>query len=220
MLNSRAMSDEGFHEIQLNGKQLVFLFMAATVVAVVIFLCGVMVGRGVQVQQGQLLAATADVVADPTISPDSTPTVAATPAGSGAPLTSQETLTYTRRLEEAEPPVETLSDAPPPAAPPAPDPVVEAPPARIPEPALASNVPGEPAGPGYVVQVAAVTERGEADVIARRLSGKGYPAFVTTPAGVSRVFRVRVGKFRDRREAEAIAARLEKEEQFKPWITR
>ena len=34
-------NDEGFREIQLNGKQLVFLFMAATVVSVVIFLCGV-----------------------------------------------------------------------------------------------------------------------------------------------------------------------------------
>jgi hypothetical protein len=32
--------DEAFHEIQLNGKQLLFLFMAATVVSVVIFLCG------------------------------------------------------------------------------------------------------------------------------------------------------------------------------------
>ncbi len=42
------MSDEGVHEIQLNGKQLVFMFMAVTVVAVVIFLCGVMVGRGVR----------------------------------------------------------------------------------------------------------------------------------------------------------------------------
>ena len=42
------MSDEGFREIQLNGKQLVFLFMAATVVSVVIFLCGVLVGRGVR----------------------------------------------------------------------------------------------------------------------------------------------------------------------------
>ena len=46
------MSDEGFHEIQLNGKQLVFLFMAATVVSVVIFLCGVMVGRGVRAERG------------------------------------------------------------------------------------------------------------------------------------------------------------------------
>ena len=44
--------DDGFHEIQLNGKQLVFLFMAATVVSVVIFLCGVLVGRGVRADRG------------------------------------------------------------------------------------------------------------------------------------------------------------------------
>jgi hypothetical protein len=43
---------------------------------------------------------------------------------------------------------------------------------------------------------------------------------VTTPAGAARVFRVRVGKYPNRREAESIAARLEREEQFKPWITR
>ena len=40
--------DDGFHEIQLSGKQLVFLFMATTVVSVVIFLCGVIVGRRVR----------------------------------------------------------------------------------------------------------------------------------------------------------------------------
>ena len=67
------------------------------------------------------------------------------------------------------------------------------------------------------MQVAAVRKRAEADTIARRLSSKGYPAFVTT-AGAN--FRVRVGKFNDRREAELIAGRLEREEQFKPWITR
>ena len=212
------MSDEGFHEIQLNGKQLVFLFMAATVVSVVIFLCGVMVGRGVQVQQANVLAASADLVADPTASPRDTAAAPAAAAPEGAPLTSQETLTYTSRLEEAEPPVETLTETTPSMPAPAPAEVPEREtPAR---PAAASVVPGEPAGPGFVVQVAAVTERGEADVIARRLSGKGYPAFVTTPAGVSKVFRVRVGKFRDRREAESVAGRLEKEEQFKPWITR
>ncbi len=38
---SSRTTEDGFHEIQLNGKQLVFLFMAATVVSVVIFLCGV-----------------------------------------------------------------------------------------------------------------------------------------------------------------------------------
>ena len=74
---------------------------------------------------------------------------------------------------------------------------------------------------GYVVQVAAVKVRGEADTIARRLASKGFPSFVTTPAaGAARVYRVRVGKYNDRREAESVARRLEKEEQFKPWITR
>ena len=52
MLKSRDLAqhtqDDAFREIQLNGKQLVFLFMVATVVSVVIFLCGVFVGRGVQ----------------------------------------------------------------------------------------------------------------------------------------------------------------------------
>src|SRR3954470_14047086 len=43
--------DDGFHEIQLSGKQLVFLFMATTIVAVVIFLCGVQVGRGVRTER-------------------------------------------------------------------------------------------------------------------------------------------------------------------------
>jgi hypothetical protein len=62
------MQDEAFHEIQLNGKQLVFLFMAATVVSVVIFLCGVMVGRGVQTPRGDQLAAASQTSLDPTTS--------------------------------------------------------------------------------------------------------------------------------------------------------
>ena len=57
--------------------------------------------------------------------------------------------------------------------------------------------------------------------IARRLSSKGYAAYVLTPAtGTPSVYRVRVGKFQTRREAETIAAKLQKEEQFKPWVTR
>ncbi|MEO6224196.1 MAG: hypothetical protein ABIP90_13190, partial [Vicinamibacterales bacterium] len=42
------MSDQGFREVQLSGKQLVFLFMSAVVVMVVVFLLGVNVGRGVR----------------------------------------------------------------------------------------------------------------------------------------------------------------------------
>src|SRR5688572_14231743 len=44
----RENDEDGFHEINLSGKQLVFLGMATTIVSIVIFLCGVLVGRGVR----------------------------------------------------------------------------------------------------------------------------------------------------------------------------
>src|SRR6266508_3270476 len=106
------MADEAFHEIQLNGKQLVFLFMAATVVAVVIFLMGVMVGRGVatpRTAQAAGLAAEASV--DPTASVvQPPPPPASTATTQGAPVASQETLTYPGRLESPNPPSESLKD--------------------------------------------------------------------------------------------------------------
>jgi cell division septation protein DedD len=149
-------------------------------------------------------------------------------------------LTYPDRLDEQTPAAETLrpatskpADTPAPRATPAPKPaptavIVKAAPAKTALPTPAANVPAktpavstvssEPKGSGYVVQVAATKSRGEADTIARRLSGKGYPTFVTT--GGANMFRVRVGKYADRHQAETIAHKLQKEEQFKPWITR
>src|SRR3954462_14917099 len=65
------MADEDFHEIQLNGKQLVFLFMAGTVAAGVIFLCGLMVGRNLHVPHLEAAAATPDGTrVDPTPPPE------------------------------------------------------------------------------------------------------------------------------------------------------
>jgi DedD protein len=238
------MTDEGLREIQLNGKQLVFLFMSATVVSVVIFLSGVMVGRGVRARQGaDAVAVAAEVPADPTAGTQSISSPVVTGRTTGAPLSSQETLTYAERLGTMDPPPETLKEAPPPARPSTQasgwdwsKSASERPMAAEPSAARAPTTPTskptpraidagaaaatEARGPGFVVQVAAVTERREADAIARKLSAKGYPAFVTTPVGAAHVFRVRVGTYKSRQEAEAIAARLEKEDQFKPWITR
>ena len=227
------MSDEGVHEIQLNGKQLVFMFMAVTVVAVVIFLCGVMVGRGVRAPRATEQAdAITESISDPTAALQSPAAPVSDPPSTGASASSQEKLTYADRLGTATPPPETLKEpvATDKAAPevkavsavktPTPEPPVPAA-VRTPKPATATPKPttGEPGG--YVVQVAAVKVRSEADTIAKRLASKGFPSFVTSPsAGDARVYRVRVGKYSDRREAETVARRLEKEEQFKPWITR
>lgn len=214
------MADEAFHEIHLNGKQLVFLFMAATVVAVVIFLCGVMVGRGVREQRGAELAAiAAEAPADPTaeVRPAQAPDpVSPSPSTDNAPTSSQETLSYPSRLAGNAPSAETLK---PSVAPP--EPAAPAVPPRRAAPDTDAGSSEEPSGSGFAVQVAAVRQRDEADTIARRLLVKGYPAYVISPvSGTPPVFRVRVGKFRDRREAEQVSDRLEKEEQFKPWITR
>ena len=224
------MSDEGVHEIQLNGKQLVFMFMAVTVVAVVIFLCGVMVGRGVRAPRAAEQAdATVETPVDPTAAVQSAARPATDAPSTGAPGSSQEKLTYADRLSTTTPPPETLKEPVAPevkAASAVKTPATEAPPVapavRSSRSKPAASEPSAPSGAGgYVVQVAAVKERGEADTIAKRLASKGFPSFVTTPsAGDARVYRVRVGKYSDRREAESVARRLEKEEQFKPWITR
>ena len=72
------------------------------------------------------------------------------------------------------------------------------------------------------MQIAALRERSEAEGIVRRLAGKGYSAYLMPPSSgaAAGVFRVRVGKFPTRGEAERVAGRLQKEEQFKPWIIR
>jgi cell division septation protein DedD len=245
--------DDGFHEIQLNGKQLVFLFMAATVVSVVIFLCGVLVGRGVRAERGSE-AGGAEVSAPAEPAPRQTAS-SATPAPAGSDPTTAaaappvvDDLSYPNRLQGTNPPPETLkapekSVAAPPATRPAaaaraatPRPEKEPVRAAAPE-GIPSQVgipspeggPGKDAAPvgaqqgagGYAVQIAALNIRSEADAIAKRLAAKGYAAYVLNPAaGTPQIYRVRIGKFGSRREAETIATKLEKEEQFKPWVTR
>jgi cell division septation protein DedD len=239
------MADEGVHEIQLNGKQLVFMFMAVTVVAVVIFLCGVMVGRGVRAPRladaPEPTVESSDPTASvqspaPSVPTDTTP--GSSNAASGAPISAQEKLTYADRLSAQTTPPETLREpiasAAPAAPPAAPERAIVEPPPPVKRPAAPPKVDAKPAakvtpvaeasagsGNGFVVQVAAVRGRSEADTIAKRLASKGFPSYVTTPGpGAAGVYRVRVGKFADRRQAESVAKRLEKEEQFKPWITR
>jgi cell division septation protein DedD len=55
----------------------------------------------------------------------------------------------------------------------------------------------------------------------KRLAGKGYQAFVVNPVpGKPPVYKVQVGRFVDRGDAEKTAARLKSQEQYSPWVTR
>ena len=200
--------DEGFREIQLNGKQLVFLFMAVTVVSVVIFLCGVLVGRGVQARSALVDApvdggerAADDAGAPPALAADAptpradvsfperlgdnatpkeklvaakeplAPAAAAVPASAPAPA---PTRCRRRRRPTPAPPRRRQPPAPP-AAP--------APAAKVAAARATPGIPTEPTGAGFAIQVAALRQRAEAEAIVARLGGKGYPAYVVTPAG-------------------------------------
>ena len=238
-------SDDGFHEIQLSGKQLVFLFMATTVVSVVIFLCGVLVGRGVRVERPPAADETSlapapaptDTVADtavPTTEPPSPP--AETPP-----------LNYKERLESSTPLPENLrpqNDSaratrgakPEPAPQPRSEPAAQTPAATVEQPKVAATQKStatptvaqpKPVRNGtprdsWVVQIVALRSRQAANSLVKRLTGKGYPAFLVDPAAgaPAPVFKVQVGRYADRDEAEQVRRRLEKEEQFKPWISR
>jgi cell division protein FtsN len=263
------VSDEGFREIQLNGKQLIFLFMAVTVVLVVTFLFGVLVGRGVREGAGTAEMVSNEIASDPAIAPaaDTAPSPAPA-AGSSSPAPAAppaEELSYAERLLRDTPPEETLKPAaaaqaapapapvvqepvaqkaatPPPPPPPSPKEVASAPPKTAPAPkqsAPVSTVPAaqpvpvpaagpagqasDPSGPGFAVQVAAYRDRKDADTLAKQLAAKGYPAFVMDPVkGTSTtLFRVRVGKYKTLKDAEAVEARLQSAEQLtNAWIAR
>lgn len=217
---SHDTGEDGFHEIQLSGKQLVFLFMVTTVISVVIFLCGVLVGRSVK---GDTVNA-----ADPLIAgAQPAPVASEGPAPTTPPATAHEGgLSYAHRLENEKPVKEELkpsSEAKPPASEtkPAADPA----PAPAPAPAPPAPMTGSAAAarPGtWAVQVVALTDRSAANAVVQRLAGKGYPAFLVTPQAGAPVqnYKVQVGRYADRAEAEQIKNRLKKEEQFEPWILR
>jgi cell division septation protein DedD len=248
------VSDEGFREIQLNGKQLIFLFMAVTVVSVVIFLFGVLVGRGVREGAVAAEVASSEVAPDagPAHTSDNTPAPASAGDATAPPHASQgEELSYSERLLRDTPPEENLkpSSAPQAARAQAPEapapivqepvvekPVVEKPPVQAPPAAAAPAPPAgkpaaaaavaeasDPSGPGFAVQVAAYRDRRDADTLAKQLAAKGYPAFVMDPVKGSStaLFRVRVGKYKTLKDAEAVGTRLQTSEQLtNAWIAR
>ena len=228
MTQTHDTAEDGFHEIQLSGKQLVFLFMATTVVSVVIFLCGVLVGRGVR--SGSELGQSVDAAAA-----DAQP---AAPEASSAPSTeappppiSESELSYADRLrqestkEQLKPAAEPPAPAPQSTSkPPAPAQATQSPaaqPPATPPARTASDVPTSGRPGAWVIQVHALRNRDAASAIVQRLIGKGYPAFLPAPAaGQPAIYRVQIGRYRDRAEADQVARRLAKEEQLRPEVKR
>jgi cell division septation protein DedD len=197
--------DDYYYEIQLSNKQLVFYFMAGATGLILSFLAGVMVGRGVDANAGEVQAARAVPVQEEKV-------VAEEPPKPAPPAA--EDLTYAQRLEadkqedaleKARPasvsPAKSLGAAKPAAAKPAaarPAPGV-APPAlhpatgatSAPKPTATTPAPRQ-ASPS-ATSAAAAAKIGPA------------PKAVAPTAGT---FTIQVGAFKDRAAADSIVASL------------
>ena len=211
--------EAGYYELQLNNKQLVFFFMAAVGIAVVVFLCGVMVGRGVR--DAAIAASGNNIVSEP-----GTTASAAKPT-SGEVL---RELDYSKRLESprVEDKLEPASSSPEnlvtkKATPPkttTPKPAAKKP---VPKPtpaapkATSNALLGSAAGT-FTIQVVALKTDDAAQKLVNRLKTKNYRAYLE-PGGETGLFRVRVGRFQTRAEAEKVAKMLRDSEKFKPYIT-
>lgn len=193
---------QSFYEIQLSNSSLIVAFVIAVGLGIAVFMLGVMVGRGQAIESGP----SDDLVemfpsgAEPLDSPPATAdlqfdTSVREPTsgndGSAAP---------------AEPPATRQEPAAPRQQP-------QATGLPAPDPTIAS---------GFVVQVAAPNNRAEANSLQAQLATAGYPAFVVageSPGGGT-VFRVRVGRYRNKVDAERVAERLSQRSDIKDtWIT-
>jgi cell division protein FtsN len=222
------MADESFREIQLSGKQLIALFMAAAVVLIVTFLSGVLVGRGVRSQQEPAIAADAAQAPGGAVDPTApaTPPKPAPQAEPQAPAPQPSTpppqadeVPAPLARGEAKPAQTAVVAVVPAGAGPNAKPADVKP--KEPPATAAAPAAGEPAGNGFYLKVVAYRDKTQADKMAGRLSGKGYGAWVAPVAGKgATLYSVRVGKFPTRNDADVVKRRLEQEEQLKPSIAR
>ena len=201
----------------VDSKHLVLLALSSAGLGVVAFLLGVMVGRGVSVVDmlvGQQTASGEELLVI-----DEQPFVASTPRREPSIAADGTDLSYFRRLDDDMGPEldarlgERAAEAPAGTAAPAGSTAGGAA-----APSGGSATPSD----GYAIQVTTLREGAAAERMAQGLVEKGYPAFVAAPPPdvPVPVFRVRVGTYADREEAERVLRRLEGEESFKPWITR
>ena len=196
-------------ELAVSAKQLVFWAMIAAVVAVVIFLCGVLVGQGMPRRDNN--SGSLGRV------PDAAGRVELAVPGEnsdfqGSAGSTLQRLSYFDRLHSSEPVTETFSrQILPPGG--------EAEPQLEEEPVSLARLVDRPTGLPFFLEITALRVEVEAYGVVTGLRTKGYPAFVEPSLdGPVAMYRVRIGPYAERVQVEEVRDRLETEELFNPWV--
>ena len=234
------MSDHepSYYEIALTNRQVVVAFVILLGCLLGSFFAGVWIGRGeaspVVVTSGQARADSDSIEELPFFAGGELGTDDEEPeaAGEAAPPPSVPEPAAARAQRQARQGAER--PAPPPEedelaggegaalgsdAPAGPPPAVRTPPATAPQ--RAAEAPAQaPAVSGPVIQVFVSRDRGQAERVLERLRGGGERAFLS-PVEVEgqSLYRIRLGPFGDRPEAERVAERVRRAYRLETWIT-
>jgi cell division protein FtsN len=211
------MKNREFRELQVSSTQLAIIFFGILIIGVVIFLLGVSVGKKhaqASLKAGSALAQKApEQVKDRLIIPEAkteTPKTVEAPKPAPVEKEAQPPL----KAEEARAKMEPSSPAKenPKASPDKPltaAPKPEAP-AQKAKPGPKVETAAPPKKGLYYVQVGALADRTEAAAVSQKYKSQGYAALVLDPQPTDGkpVFRVRIGGFATKEEADSVRAKL------------
>lgn len=239
----RDYEEKSYYEIQLDNKQLILVFLAGVTVCVLVFVLGVMVGKGkkeaemASVSRNETPVKPQQELSQPQeVQPASED---ATPKDKGARKNKKDkAVAQEAQAPAAAPPAKgegnvyddlDKTDTEAPLTPKPVTPAKQTPSDTLKDVASKTQEPAaEPApadtsakgGTRYTVQVMATGSKEKADQQLNYLKSKGYTAFMseeTTGSGAS-VFKVRVGKFSDSDSAKKIATRLKQDLKLDTWV--
>jgi DedD protein len=204
----------------LSARYLVLMFLMGVAACGVFFSLGFLVGYNERSSRTAPVTeqVTPPAVVPPTVNPplETAPPAPKESAAAGAaarpaqPIPSEETGQAKKQATVAAPP--TAAQLPSSAA------TKPAAPATATAAPLAA--PGVEVGSAFTVQVAASRNQQDAEKLVKELKARGYAVFVVTPEFAhanDNLFRVQVGPFATREEAEQVRAKIAKEG-FKPFI--
>lgn len=194
-------NDYRTHEILLENRHLAFIGAGVLVLCVGSFLVGRWTERSRWVDPDTAMPQLAGAAGDLPI--EGGPLPSAAPADAGAEEIGEEDEGEAPAAPAIEPAASTSRSEPP-----------------APEPRAEKARQGAVRGDDLYIQVLATRHSDAARALRDRLAGRDYPvAVVSSPDAQGRpLYRVRVGGYGSREEAERVAARLEKEERLKTWI--
>ena len=184
------------YEIQLGNKQLIFIFFIAIVICGLFFMVGVKVGKEAKEVELKVARDYATLGVKP--SPQET---------GGQDVTSPEEITLPEPDEK-----ETEPQAAPPQVE-RPSPAGEEEQTRQVTPSVTEF---------YTIQVMAITDRAKAFSVRDNLKNRGYAAYVVTSTGPDDkvTYKVRIGRFATREEAQKVSQQVKEREKLDTWITR